>query len=152
MPKKQRENNGQFAKGNDLSPGAPSKIDGWLPAFEIVVYESMNSVIFSDDELRILTNNLVEEKQQISEQTFHNWKKGKISNDDLRDGFLYHYKKALFHQKKLLFEKLENDDKAWQRYAWIIERKFDDWNLRSKQEVTGKDGTPIFTGLDLKLE
>jgi GTP-sensing pleiotropic transcriptional regulator CodY len=45
------------------------------------------------------------------------------------------YKKALTIQKKSLFENLKNDDKSWQRYAWIIERKFSDWNLKHLSEV-----------------
>ena len=64
------------------------------------------------------------------------------------------YKKALTIQKKNLFKKLQSDDDKWQKYAWIIERKFDDWNLRSKQEVTGKDGKDLqpfqVTGIIIK--
>ena len=49
-------------------------------------------------------------------------------------------KKALIRQKVSLFEKLKGDDKQRQRYAWIIERKFDDWNLKTKKEHTGEGG------------
>jgi len=40
------------------------------------------------------------------------------------------YKKALIIQKENLFKKFSNDDRAWQRWAWIIERKFSEWNLK----------------------
>ena len=35
-------------------------------------------------------------------------------------------------QKKNLFLKLIEGKGQWQRWAWIIERKFDEWNLRIK--------------------
>jgi hypothetical protein len=37
-----------------------------------------------------------------------------------------------------LFESLKSDPQSWQRYAWIIERKFNEWNLKSIQENTTK--------------
>jgi hypothetical protein len=43
-------------------------------------------------------------------------------------------KKALLIQKQNLFKKFENDDRAWQRWAWIIERKFTEWNLKHISE------------------
>ena len=49
--------------------------------------------------------------------------------------FLHLIKKALFKEKKRLLELLAKDDKQWQRYAWILERKFDDWNIKMKSEV-----------------
>jgi len=45
------------------------------------------------------------------------------------------YKKAITIQKKSLFESLRNDPQSWQRYAWIIERKFSEWNLKTISEV-----------------
>ena len=35
---------------------------------------------------------------------------------------------------KDLFKKFTNDDRAWQRWAWIIERKFSEWNLKNINE------------------
>ena len=101
----------------------------------------------------MLTNDLVEEKQQIADRTFERWKLGDVK-DSIYFDFCRLYKKALTIQKKNLFKKLQSDDDKWQKYAWIIERKFDDWNLRSKQEVTGKDGKDLqpfqVTGIIIK--
>jgi hypothetical protein len=54
------------------------------------------------------------------------------------------YKKALTNQKKGLFNKLW-DDTQWQRYAWIIERKFSDWNLVQISKNTNKNTTVNYT-------
>jgi GTP-sensing pleiotropic transcriptional regulator CodY len=76
------------------------------------------------------------EETQICYTTFKNYKASKNENDSLLySKFLSLYKKALTIQKKSLFENLKNDDKSWQRYAWIIERKFSDWNLKHLSEV-----------------
>lgn len=37
-------------------------------------------------------------------------------------------------QKISLVKKLEKEDKSWQRYAWLLERKFDDFNKIEKRE------------------
>jgi len=33
-----------------------------------------------------------------------------------------------------LFNSLSSDNPQWQKYAWIIERKFSEWNLKSISE------------------
>jgi len=140
-------------KTDKKTRGRPTKLLTWIEAFQKVVNEDINAVILTDDELRMLTNDLVEEKQQIADRTFESWKAGDVK-DPLYFDFLRLYKKALTIQKKNLFKKLQSDDEKWQKYAWIIERKFDDWNLRNKQEVTGKDGKDLqpfqVTGIIIK--
>ena len=78
--------------------GRPTKLLTWIEAFQKVVNEDINAVILTDDELRMLTNDLVEEKQQISESTFEKWKAGNLK-DTLYFDFLRLYKKALTIQK-----------------------------------------------------
>lgn len=131
--------------------GRPTKMQHWLKAFEKVVSEGFNAVYLTDDELRVLTNDLVEEEHQISDRTFESWKNEDIK-DILKIDFLRLYKKAMIVQKKKLFEKLEKEDDKWQKYAWIIERKFDEWNLRSKQEVKSESTISIkqITGMEIK--
>ena len=140
-------------KTNKKTRGRPTKLLTWIEAFQKVVNEDINAVILTDDELRMLTNDLVEEKQQIADRTFERWKLGEVK-DSIYFDFCRLYKKALTIQKKNLFKKLQSDDEKWQKYAWIIERKFDDWNLRNKQEVTGKDGKDLqpfqVTGIIIK--
>jgi hypothetical protein len=48
--------------------------------------------------------------------------------------FLALYKKAIIKQKESLFARMGTDNKARPRRAWIIERKFENWNLRHISE------------------
>jgi DNA-binding MarR family transcriptional regulator len=57
-----------------------------------------------------------------------------IEVGDLGKEFCPLIKKALRNQKENLFKKFSNDDRAWQRWAWIIERKFSEWNLKNINE------------------
>jgi hypothetical protein len=80
----------------------------------------------------------LEECQRICYTTFKNYK-AKINEIDLEEkaiysSFLSLYKKALIRQKNELFRKMGSDDKARPRRAWIIERKFEAWNLRHVSE------------------
>lgn len=117
--------------------GRPTKMHIWLKAFKNVVNEGMNSIYYTDDELRELTNFKLNNEYTISNTTFKNWKKGDVKDDILYE-FLALYKRALLTQKKFLFEKLQKDDDKWQKWAWIIERKFDEWNMKIKNDTTLK--------------
>lgn len=123
--------------------GRPPKMGVWIVAFEHVVTEDINAIIFTDEELRIETNDRVSDEWKISDTTFTNWKTGKVK-DEMYHHFLAVYKKALLSQKKNLFKQLRNDVDKWQKWAWIIERKFDDWNLRSKVEAKVSTEQPLF--------
>jgi len=50
------------------------------------------------------------------------------------DTFKVMYKKALISQKKNLLEKLQEDENKRQKRAWILERKFTEWNLKHISE------------------
>ena len=41
--------------------GRPTKLLTWIESFKKVVNEDINAIILTDDELRMLTNDLVEE-------------------------------------------------------------------------------------------
>lgn len=124
----------------------PTKLtEKFIESAENVLNDWINAIIFTDDELLFAINENLELKEQISERTFKTYKKyakskeiqQELSNYDIEilDRFLHLYKKALQNQKKYLFEAMRNEEKAWQKYAWIIERKFSDWNLKQISEV-----------------
>ena len=122
--------------------GRPSKIAWFVEAFEEVLEDSEADVIyFTDNELREICNERLEETAQISDTTFEKWKAGKLEDSLEYTRFVGLYKKALANQKRELFRKLQDDPQAWQRMAWIIERKFSAWNLKhineSKTELSG---------------
>jgi len=123
-----------FQKGNKDAAGGKLN-DKWVECFNQVVNEGFNSIYMSDDDLRVLTNELYGKDDYICRATFENWKVGKLEGMNI-SMFLDIYKKALSKQKKQLFIKLQTDDRAWQRWAWIIERKFDEWNIKQKVDQT----------------
>lgn len=111
----------------------PKKYEKFLEAMEKVLWENINAIIFTDEELFLNCNDLLTWDDKICYTTFRNYKKEAIKNSDeelLYNQFLSLYKKALSNQKKNLFDSLKSDPQAWQRFAWIIERKFSEWNLR----------------------
>jgi len=111
----------------------------FLKVAEEVINENINALIFTDEELIDLINERLPEKKRISIITWKRWKKRKLKGrKSLLDRFDTLYKKAFEKQKKSLFYKLQTDDKAWQRWAWIIERKFPEWNLRQKVDANVK--------------
>lgn len=123
--------------------GRPTKLtEKFLRVAEEVINDDINAIIFTDEELRDQINDRLEESERISTTRWEEWKAGNMK-DSIVDKFRGLYKRALDKQKKALFTRLQSDDKAWQRFAWIIERKFDNWNLRMKNEVTGENGAPM---------
>ena len=115
--------------------GRPNKLKNFIEAFKQVLEKNEANVIYlTDDELRITCNDLMEEEHQISDATFENRKAWKLKDSLEYKEFLGLYKKALINQKSNLFKKLQWDEWQWQKFAWIIERKFSEWNLKQISE------------------
>lgn len=114
----------------------PSKIVKWTEALEKVLQDSSNVLMCTDEELVMLTNDILDEDDRIHENTFKNWKAGNITEEykEAYEEFLSLYKKALNKEKKSLMTRFQADEWQWQKWAWIIERKFDEWNIRIKNE------------------
>ena len=118
--------------------GRPTKLnEKYIKAFDKVVNKpnSKRAVYLTLEELLILTNIEYGDEDYICYNTFENWKKGDLKDSIIKD-FLGVYKKALIVQKEQLFSNLETEDKTWQRWAWTIERKFNEWNLKNINENT----------------
>jgi hypothetical protein len=116
--------------------GAPTKIEKFTHALDRVLNTEHSvgyAIIFTDKDLLEMTNDLLDPNDRITQSTFENYKAGNLLDEPRLDMFLGVYKRALMAQSANLFERLSTDvPGAWQRWAWIIERKFDDWNLRSR--------------------
>lgn len=129
--------------------GRPTKLNKkFIEVTKEVVEEGINAIIYTDKELREEINYRLPEKNRITRRTFENWKR-KINEGKEKElgkygsEFFRIYKKALRKQKRSLFESFQdNEERQWQKWAWIIERKFDDWNLRHKTEHSGEVNTP----------
>lgn len=114
----------------------PPKIEKFTEAMRRVLetpHEVGYAIIFTDADLLEMANDLLDPEDRISSSTFDNYKAGNLQDEPRLDVFLGLYKRALRDQAANLFERLSNDGAgSWQRWAWIIERKFDEWNLRSR--------------------
>lgn len=131
--------------------GRPSKINAFLEKFKesMKIDEIKQSVIFlTDSELVFLVNEEIEEKDRISQRTFERWKAQNMGTeitdaeelDEVGKEFCRVYKKALLEMKAGLFAKLTSKtEPMWQRWAWILERKFPEWNIRIQGEFKGDE-------------
>lgn len=128
-----------------IEDGRHTKInDRIVKAFDKIVNDDINAIIFTDDELVTEVNWILPEKDKFSLSAFKDWKGYAVGVKDPNSTNEYNLrrykqigtiiKKALTRQKKELFDSLKSDDKAWQRFAWILERKFSEWNLKQKVE------------------
>lgn len=127
--------------------GRPSKAHAFIEVFkESLENEDVaKTVIYlTDEDIVFMANDQLEEKERISQRTFQRWKaafKGdSVEGVDVLDSvgaeFCRLYKKALILQKINLFTEMKKPTQPhWQKIAWIIERKFDEWNIRQKTEL-----------------
>jgi hypothetical protein len=138
--------------------GRPSKLSWpFLEVAERVLNTDQDAIILTDQELFDSINEQLAPSDQVSLRTFERWKAkakaGEFAADDWQGAeFCRLYKKALRDQKKALFVQLGNEKFAWQKWAWIIERKFDEWNLRHVAQVEAKEADPIGKLTDEQLE
>lgn len=143
---------GTFVEGNQAhtlreNPGRKSKASRFVEAFACVVDDAHpvgKAIIHTDKDLLRLTNMKLKEQghedYQISMSTFERYKRGEngeASERVLEDlgNFESLYMRALLRQRENLFNRMteKGEARSWGRWSWIIERKFDEWNLRSKQ-------------------
>lgn len=147
--------------------GRPSKLTKqFLDVAEEVIEDGLNVIILTDEELlvkinaKLVTKYPLQPELTVSERTFIRWKtkwkacdteeqfialeeaeeKGETTmNHKNFLEFCHLIKKAMIDQKTALFASMLKDDK-WQRYAWIIERKFESWNLKQVSENWNRYG------------
>lgn len=122
----------------DKHPGGrPTKLtEEFLATARLVIEEGDNALIFTDAELLFQINDKLSDEARISKSTWEKWKAGEVTADPEGEKFLRLVEKALHKQKSSLFASLKTEENQWQRWAWIIERKFDDWNLKRKLGIT----------------
>lgn len=126
--------------------GRPTKMTPqFIKAAEDVLSRGLTAIIFTDEELLDEINEQLPEDAQVAKRTFEDWKSGNF-DDRTEEGraFLRLIKNAIRLQKENLFSNLSKDKAGeWQKWAWIIERKFSDWNLKQISEISGRDGKPV---------
>lgn len=140
--------------------GRPSKIKEWSEELELLLQDEIAVIALTDKELQEEVNYRLERKGKegitIDVATFKRWKArdwDSIEQEwkrDLGKHFCALYKKAVSRIKRNLLTSVrtsQEGENQWQAQAWIIERKFKEWNLKKISEVdqTVKGGITINT-------
>lgn len=152
---------GKFVKGNQLYKnrkrhGRKSKLSRFIQAFASVLQQPHpvgHAIIYTDAELVFLANDRLEPEDRIDESAISRWKKFEFADEKDQaeaEEFRRLYEKHLLQQRSALFDAMvsEEETRSWNRYLAIIERKFDNWNLRQKQV----DETPDLKKLVFRVE
>ncbi len=125
--------------------GKPPKLTKtFITVLKEVLAEDEDFVLLTDEKILSLVNEKLPQDKKIGQRTFREWKTGnspKHAPNEAR-AFRLLIKRALVKQEIALIKKMKSDDKGWQRFAWILERKFNEWNIRHKTDVTS-DGEQI---------
>jgi hypothetical protein len=123
--------------------GRPTKLtDNLINAIDEVLKEK-DVIVMNDEELVMFVNEKLPIEEQISYTSFMHWKTGYLpeikTETDLIKRFLQTIKAAMYLERQNLMKELKRDSQ-WQRYAWILERKFKEWNLKqiSEQDINLK--------------
>jgi len=124
-----------------IKRGRKTKIQSFIKAAEKIL-SNQDIVLLTDEELFFAVNQELPLKNKIDMRTFQNWKEKYMSNkfseiDENGKDFFKILKKAIIIQKKNLYKKLISDN-IWQRWAWIIERKFPELRLTQGTKVDVK--------------
>lgn len=135
--------------------GRISKIHPWLVAcretFDFLDGEKdkdgkpvfPKSWILTDKDLVFLINERLSDADKVSQISFEKWKriakeeKEKVPNHFKE--FRRLYKRALLIAKMQLLASLHEGGQQWQRFAWILERKFPSWKVKSLSDEQIED-------------
>jgi len=123
-------------KTRQAGAGRPFKMKIWVEKLKEVLDEN-NAIFLTDEDLVFLVNDKIdEEKCHITTRTLRNWKAGKAPDEATTMAFLKLFRRALIKQRNHLMEKmLETENNSWTKYAWILERRFAEWNLKHISEI-----------------
>lgn len=124
-----------------MSGGRPTKLnEKFIQALKYVIESDDYFYCLTDEELVYSVNDYMDE-EFLSQDTFRAYKAGnRGTNSEYYDQFVTLIKKYLIKAKINLVKELKSEEKAWQKYAWILERKFEDFNKldKSKNENDNK--------------
>ena len=116
-----------------------------LKVMDKVLNDEYNAVILDISDLITLINyELPKGHKKIDLDDFREWldsyesKEEKPEKNPLYERFYELLQIARIRQKQSLILAMTQDPARWQRYAWILERSFDDMNLVQKQKIDQK--------------
>lgn len=136
----------------------PPKINEvWLEKAKEVIADDNNVVCLTDEDLLEEINDWLDSKHTISTSSFEAYKRWDPLKDkratELLQEFSRLYKKAIRKQKKNLLNMMVKEPDKRQKFARIIERKFEERNLRKIGETTLKwdKESPLFDGIEVTI-
>lgn len=112
----------------------------FFAAAKAVLEKDDNALIYTQSDIIFLINEKLDPVDRVAESTFDMWKK-KYKDLDYEDEevdvevkergerFMRMMRMALLKKKGDLFKEMKATNK-WSKFAWIIERKFDEWNIK----------------------
>jgi len=113
--------------------GRPLKISkNFIEAAQKVI-DNISSIAWTDEDFLFEVNWELEPKDQISERTFERYQKGEEKNVILKE-FCRLLKKARNQAKDELIRLVHEGKQNWQARAWILERKYPEYNLKQISE------------------
>lgn len=125
--------------------GRPKKEVAFVREFKRVIDQHTPNgsvgfaIIYTDEQLVDVVNRGLKREERISLREFQRYKAGKLKDSDENGGILSqfqeYYRQAQCDQLHTLFDRMtdEGEKRSWQRWAWIIERKFEEWNKIEKR-------------------
>lgn len=107
--------------------------------------EDENYVLLTDEKILTVLNERLSHDCRIGAKTFQEWKSGKTPKNAPEEAkaFRLLIKRALVKQEMALMKKMQEGHEGWQRFAWIMERKFSEWNIRRKTDLTSEGNAII---------
>lgn len=106
--------------------GRPSKLTKELLDKLKQLTERPSFVVFTDEDICTYLD--------IDKQTKNNWLNSEYK-DEAKEEFFALIKRARVLQKQNLADQMLIGDNGWQSKSWMLERKFDDCNLKLKSEI-----------------
>lgn len=107
---------------------------------------------YSESQFVLAINQLLADQKtgyRFSLSAFSNWKNRYLAEDDYffeknprSLEFVELYLFGLLNSYNWLFDQFEQDSR-WQKWAWILERRFENWNLQAGMSVNANGVTQI---------
>jgi len=117
-----------------LPDGRPTKLTQRFKEVLGSILKDGTKALLTDETLLFLVNQELSKEEQVSNGTFERWKSAG-TKDSRGQEFRVLIKKALTLEQTNLLNEIRKGKNNWQSRAWILERKFDEWNLRHKSEM-----------------
>ena len=132
-----------------MKVGRPTKLTReFIDALTDVVMDN-NVVYLTDEDLIFLLNEKLPPEDRIAINTFRDYKTGRRQSENLLIvEFAALIKKALVAEKQSLLDRVDQGANGWQSKAWILERKFAEWNLH---KITKTDLTSLGESINKEI-